>query len=307
MSKARGLSSRKAKTRVEPVRQSLVGVPVVNLLLDPKVDTFGSPPTVVLEEVGRNRVVSASGVIVLDTRSMEVEWVRAVIQRSQRAIPAKLPKKGAEALLLPNPGDPTQILYQFVDDSLNTRDCRIKGAIEGLDNRLLVYAKIRRKGSAKQFLSQTCLQFEAIGPRGNPVQPGVFIKEHTVSFPRGKMGGVLQKAKSATLGLLESCIGAATLPTAGIREVAAFIYPDQNSANGPGDPPAGAKRIAYKSLMSDYKFKQDLYDGVYTDNRVPGVRSGQGNFLVVWAKFDGDANWYRALNTQNGLQFFGDP
>jgi len=304
MSKNRKSPSKVAEATRRPTGKSLGGVPAVNLLLDPKLDSTGSPPLVVLEQVGRRSVISASGVIILSAKNMEVEWVRAVIQRPQRGIPAKVIKKAPNALLLPVPGDPTQILYQFVDDRPNTQDCRIKGASLGLENRLLVYAKIRQKGAAKQFLAQTCLQFEGVDPRGNPVGPVPTIKEHTVSIPRGMIGGWLQKYRTAG-GSLDECRGTATLPTPGIKEVAAYIYRDQNSAKGPGDPPAGAKTIVYSSLMSEYKFKWDYYDGVYVDNRVPGVSAGPGNFLVVWAKFDGDPKWYRAMNTQNGLQFEG--
>lgn len=305
MSKKRSKTTRVAATTRRPTGETLQGAAAVNLLLDPKLDPNGLPPLVVLEQVGRRSVISASGVVILASEDMQVEWVRAVVQRSQRTIPARLLKKAPSALLLPVPGDPTQILYQFVDDRPNTDDFRIKGAIPGHDNRLLVYAKIRRRGIARQFIAQTCLQFEGGEPRKNDIGSETLLKEHTVSIPRGKMNGVVQKYKSSQSGYLDECRGTATIPSAGIREAAAFIFPDQTAANAPGDPPPGATTVQYKSLMAEYKFKLDYYDGVWQDKRVRGVTQGATNFLVVWAKFDGDPNWYRAINTINGLQFEG--
>jgi hypothetical protein len=305
MSKKRGGSLQSKANKRVSATISLEGVTAVNALLDPKLDLGGLPPVVALEQVGRKSLISAAGVLILSSEKLEVVWVRAVVQRVNQAISKSLTKKLPEALLIPNPSDPRQLAYQFIDDSQNTQvDCRIRGARLGLDNRLVVYAKIRHRGLAKQFLAQTCLQFQGLDLRGSGIAPVAPLREHTVSVPRPKMGGLLQKYRQAGQKL-DACYGTATLPTAGIKEVAAYIYQDETSANAAIDPPNGAIKIVFKSLQSEYKFKQDYYDGVLQDYRIPGVNLGPGNFLVVWAKFDGSENWVKAQDPQKSRQFEG--
>jgi len=304
MIRKRGGSPKSKTGRPKSAGMSLGGMTAINILLDPKLDVGAAPPLVALEQVGRKSLISASGVLILSSPDLEVIWVRAVVQRVNRGIPKSLTKKTPEALLIPTPGDPTQVVYQFVDDRPNSPDRRIRGGRLGLDNRLVVYAKIRHRGLAKQFIAQTCLQFQGLDPRGSGVVLYNLVREHTVSVPRPKMSGIYQKYKLAGQKL-EFCHGTATLPTAGIKEVAAYIYPDEATANASVDPPANALTITFKSLQSEYKFKEAFYDGVWKDNRIPGVSPGVGNYLVVWAKFDGSPAWIKAKDPQKSRQFEG--
>ncbi len=297
--------SLKSKSNSRPsAGMSLEGMTAINILLDPKLDVGATPPLVALDQEGRKSLISASGVLILSSPDLEVVWVRAVVQRVNRAIPKSLSKKTPDALLIPTPGNPTQVVYQFVDDRPNSTDRRIRGSRLGLDNRLVVYAKIRRRGLAKQFIAQTCLQFQGLDPRGGGIAPDNLVREHTVSVPRPKMGGTIQKYRLAGQKL-EACFGTATLPTAGIKEVAAYIYPDEATANAAVDPPATALTITFRSLQSEYKFTEAFYDGVWKNNRIPGVSLGDTNYLVVWARFDGSSAWIKAKDPQKSRQFEG--
>jgi hypothetical protein len=273
----------------------------LNLLFSPELPSTCEPPRVLLQGKLKDPRITASGTLFLPPNHEGNVVVYGLVQRTNDRVRAQPPKGAVKALCFPvAPADgtsvPDQYLYDFAVDNLTQKDHRVPGAVEGADNRLIVWARFRGRRGAKLIqISQITLQFEGVrladrefllGPNASTVgrpQPNV---------PQPVLGGKLTR-----------CSGVVARDSNNIVAAGGQIFAteaDAKMATAPSNDPTVATTITYPSARTGFVFE----NGASGDTRIPGVLTN--NYLVVWVKYtDNPNNWVCVNNTP--MNFRGVP
>jgi hypothetical protein len=297
-------TAKSTKSAAQPGRSKVArkaDEPPLNLLFSPELPSTCEPPRVLLQGKLKDPRITASGTLFLPPHHEGNVVVYGLVQRTNDRVRAQPPKGAVKALCVPvAPGDgtsvPDQYLYDFAVDYLTQKDHRVPGAVEGADNRLIVWARFRGRRGAKLIqISQITLQFEGVrqekrefllGPNASTVgipQPNV---------PQPVLGGKLTR-----------CSGVVARSSNNIVAAGGQIFATEaeaKAATAPSNDPALATIITYPSPRTGFVFE----NGASGDTRIPGVTTN--NYLVVWVKYtDAPSSWVLVNNTP--MNFRGVP
>jgi hypothetical protein len=298
----------------------------LNLILDPSLE-LGFPPQVRIDESNGRRIRVFGKVLIPKNTGRTVSNVSVVAKviGVNDAIPSTVPPGSVATAIVDPPPDPdtdpdyeTRV-YKFTDDAETPpKDRRPQVGQDGF-RRLVVWATVDyRQGQPDVCISQTCLQFEAVTRNAqNELAP---IEQFSVSKPLPPFVSNQPNKYDYTtvnnVNKLCECLATADRRSSGIIKVGAKIFSTSAAAQAATLPsPIGAGSIDgwwvvdYKGqAQSSVKFRNDLYNNVLTDNRIPEVNNGVGNYLVVIAVFLSKPNdWVEAFNARRTapLQFEG--